>query len=226
MKLGFFECSFCESRFVHETKFTKHRCDLMVRDEYVRTDVDGRFAFRVYKTWIEVRGYQRPRRSAFIESKYYNTIVKFVDFYREMMLPDLEDYMRFMVEDNLLPGMWSNAGIYEQYLIAFDDRVRPLKQADITFKYMDVLTESLDCTYAELFDYIDVREMVKLIQCRRFSPWVLLSSKRFMRYLAECNPNEAPALEAMVEDSMWQPRLRAWPKAYKAIRELTKELGI
>lgn len=226
MNYGFFECKFCNKRYLKEAQLKKHTCELKERDEFVRTDKRGRFSFTVYKTWIKARGYQKPTRDTFIESRYYNSILKFADFYYETMLPDVEDYVDFMVEDSLLPPMWTNSTVYEHYLVAFDDRVRPLKQAEISFKYLDILARSLECEVDEVFDYIYVNELAKLIQCRRLSPWVLLVSKRFLRYLAECDPDELPVLETMVSDNVWAPKFKAWPKSLVTIRKLTKEFGI
>ena len=129
-----------------------------------------------------------------------------------------------MVENNYLPQMWYNTTVYEQYLVAFDDRVKPLKQAEITFRYLDILARSLECEPAEVFDYIYVNELVKLIQCRRFSPWVLLVSKRFHRYMEECDEDEVPVLETMVNEDIWSKKFKAWPKSLATIRKLTKEL--
>jgi hypothetical protein len=226
MNYGFFECKFCNQRYVKEAQFKKHTCDLMERDTFVRTDKRGRFAFTVYKAWIKARGYQKPGRDTFIESRYYISILKFATFYYDTMLPDVEDYIEFMVEGAFLPPMWINTTVYEQYLVAFDDRVKPLKQAEITFKYLDILARSLECEPGEVFDYIYVNELVKLIQCRRFSPWVLLLSKRFHRYMEECDPDEVPVLETMVNEDIWSQKFKAWPKSVATIRKLTKELGI
>ena len=226
MNYGFFECKFCNQRYVKEAQFKKHKCDLMERDEFVRTDKRGRFAFNVYKTWIKVRGYLPQGRGTFIESRYYNSILKFAAFYYDAMLPDVEDYIKFMVEGEFLPQMWYNTTVYEQYLVAFDDRVKPLKQAEITFKYLDILARSLECEPVEVFDYIYVNELVKLIQCRRLSPWVLLVSKRFHQYMADCDEAELPALETMVNEDIWAHKFKAWPKSVATIRKLAKELGI
>lgn len=226
MNLGFFECKFCGQRYVKEERFKKHECELMRRYNFVREEKRGRVAFTVYKTWIEVRGYQVPKVSTFIESRYYNSILKFVDFYNEVMLPDLRDYIEFMVKDNFLPQMWTNNSVYEEYITSFDDRVKPLKQAAITFKYLDMLAKALDCEIAEVFDYIYVSEITKLIQCRRLSPWVLLLSKRFHRYMEDCNEDELMVLQTMVNQDIWLPKMRAKPSACNTIRKLTKELGI
>lgn len=226
MNFGFFECKFCNQRYIKEAQFKKHKCELMERDEFVRTTKRGRFAFGIYKTWIKVRKFQPQGRDVFIESRYYTSIIKFAQFYYDYMLPDVEDYVKFVTRKQFLPQMWTNGDVYEQYISTYDDRVKPLKQAEVTFKYMTILANSIECEMHEIFDYIYVNELVKLIQCRRFSPWVLLLSKRFHRYMVELQPEFLPALESMVSEDIWSVRFKANPKEYKAIRELVKEFGI
>lgn len=226
MNFDFFECKFCNQRYVKEAQYKKHKCELMERDDFVKNTKRGRFTYTIYKTWLKVRGYQQQGRDIFIESRYYSSILKFADFYYDAMLPDLEDYLKFVVQGQFLPQMWINTTVYEQYLVAFDDRVKPLRQAEITFKYLDILARSLECNPVEVFDYIYVNELAKLIQCRRLSPWVLLASKRFYRYLEECEPEEVPILETMVNEDIWLPKFKERPEEHNIIRKLTKEFGI
>lgn len=223
---GFFECEFCNKRYLKEPQFKKHKCDLMERHAFVKNTKRGRFAFTVYKAWIKARGFQPQDRETFIESRYYNSILKFAEFQFSVMLPDMEDYVEFMVSEAMLPQMWTNATMYERYILEYDERVTPAKQAEITFQFLNTLAQTLECQPAEVFDYLYVTDIVKLIQCRRFSPWVLLASKRFSRYVAEADPDERPVLESMVNLDIWLPRFREQPKERAKIEKLTKQLGI
>jgi hypothetical protein len=223
---GLLECEYCAKRYTQKAKADKHRCELMERDEFIRDTKRGRFVLSVYKKWLETRGFQPRGRKYLIEAKYYNSLVKFAEFYYEVMLPDLDDYLAYVVSEGFLPQMWTNATVYERYMTAFDNRVKPLKQADITFKYLDILARQVDCTPAELFQYIQVQELAKLIQCRRLSPWVLLASEVFLEYMDDLDSNERAMLEMMVNEDVWLPKFRENPKERKRMLALAKELGI
>lgn len=224
---GFWECDFCETRFTKEGNYKKHRCEMMVRDDFIRNTKRGRFAFMVYNHYMKTRGYVKQDRSVFRESKHYNSILKFVEFYYSAMLPDMPDYIDFVVNDiNLLPQYWTRNDVYERYINEYDERVAPIRQAEITFRHMDTLARSLECEVHEILDHMYVSELVKFIQCKRFSPWVLIGSSMFVRYTNACSEEERPVIEAMVNPDVWLPRFRADLKTRKTIVELTKQFGI
>lgn len=223
---GFFECKFCEARFVNEKRFNKHKCDLKERYDTVKKTKRGRFAYTLYKTWISVRGYRKPTIDIFIESKYYGTMFKFAEFYYETMLPDYTDYIKFVTKKGYLPHMWGMAEVYQEYIVLFDDRVKPIKQAEITFKFIDILANSVDVGYGDIFEHLYVNEVIKLIQCRRLSPWVLLQSKRFMEYRTSLDDDECIALDSMLNLDVWIPRFTKYKRELKIIKGLVNEFGL
>lgn len=225
-KFGFYECEFCATRYIKESQFEKHTCLLKERDHDVRNTKRGRFAFTIYKTWIETRGYQKPKRDTFIESRYYKSICRFADYYYETMLPDYKDFIKYVTKKEYLPNMWCMNEVYEEYIISFDDRVKPLKQAEITFKFIDSISRSADLDPSELFSYLYVSDIIKLIQCRRLSPWVLFQSKVFMKHRAELDADERIALDSMLNLDVWIPRFTANKRDLKIINGLVKELGL
>ncbi len=225
-KFGFYECEYCSKRYLKEAPFKKHTCEAGVRQKFTRTTKRGRFCYNVYKSWLKYRGFHESDIDAFVESRYYNPIIKFVEFYYTTMLPDMDDYIKSMVEQKMLPQMWTNGTVYEQYISNYDESVTPVRQAEISIRHLNTLAKTLECEPVEVFDYLYVPDLVKLIQCRRFSPWILLASKRFQRYMAETDLAERPALEMMVNLDVWLPRFREWPKEREIIANLTKQLGI
>lgn len=226
MSFGFFECKFCNKRYIKEPQFLKHTCEPSARYTFITTEPRGKAAYIIYKKWIKARGFRTVTREIFIDSRYYAPIVRFAEFYAEAMLPDMDDYIKFVTKDKLLPGLWYHDFVYEDYVASFDERVSPLRQAEITYKNLDTLARQSGCTIAGIFDHIYVSDLVKLIQCRRLSPWVLMVSDRFYEYVNECTPEEKPALESMVNEDIWIPRFKANLKSYKMIVSLTKEFGI
>lgn len=223
---GFWECDHCGKRFVKEAGYNKHKCDMMERAEFLETR-RGKFALSVYNAFMTCKKKQKQTKQVFMESKYYNAILKFVEFYYSAMLPDMYDYVDFCCNElDLLPQFWVRNDVYETYINEFDSRITPLEQADITLKHIGGLSNQVECEVHEVFDYMDVSDITRFIQSRRWSPWVLLSSKSFAAYLEQCNQYEAIVLGAMINEDIWSERFRKMPKALKTIQNLTKEFGI
>lgn len=223
---GFWECDFCEKRYTKEAAYNKHKCDMMERAEFLGTQ-RGRFCLQAYNTMMKVKGNQKQSIDVFRESKLYSAVVKFVEFYYSNAIPDMEDYIDFCVNElDLLPAFWTRNDVYELYINAFDERLTPDRQADITLKHIAGLAGRVGCEIDEVFEYMEVQDITKFIQCRRWSPWVLLASSAYAQHVVQCNEHERIVLEAMINRDIWAERFRKWPKARKRIQILTKEFGI
>ncbi len=78
MKEHRYECQFCGTKFQSESRYLKHRCKQMIRDEEFRTPV-GQAAWLYYQQWMKAYRRQAPKASSFLHSKYYNSFVRFAN---------------------------------------------------------------------------------------------------------------------------------------------------
>lgn len=223
---GFWECDFCEERFVRESSYNKHRCELKERAEFLKNTKRGRFSFLIYQEYLRCRGFRKPKLIDFINSKYYNSILNFADYYYKMLLPDMKDYVGYVTEMELLPHFWARDDVYEVYISSYDDRVEPFKQMEITFDHIRKIARGAECSPSQLFDFIELPELTRLIQSRRFSPWVLLSSDRFYRYMSDITEDERIVLEAMINIDAWAARFKKFKKERKLILGAVREFGL
>lgn len=220
-----FECEYCGTQFVKSENFEKHTCREQTRLEELRTP-KGMKAYRLYKKWFTIRKLMVPEESSFIASKYYNVFFTFSKFVRDMGIPDVDLYIKFMAEENILPSHWYNSEIYEYFMNYFDDGVSPIIHAKITLKSMEKLATVLECDMKDVFKNIRTGDIVNLIQSRNLSPWCLLLSKEFKKYLInEISSGERQLIEDVMSINKWKiifERKRNYiPKVLKIVNQVS-----
>ena len=70
---------------------------------------------------------------------------------------------------------------------------------------MERIAKSLECPMGEIFTHLQVSDVIKLIQSRNLSPWVLLLSKKFKAfYKTTPTTEERRLLEDVIKLGRWQ----------------------
>ena len=199
-----FECQYCGTQFVKEDNYSKHKCREMERTMEMRTP-KGMRSYKLYKKWFKIRKLVVPEVESFISSKYYGVFFTFSKFVKEMGIPDVDLYIQFMVQENIVPSHWSNPDIYDYFMKHFDNNVSPITHVKITLSSLDRLANVLECELRDVFKYIKVGDIVNLIQSRNLSPWCLLLSNEFKSYLVnEVTLGERQLIEDVIKVDQWK----------------------
>jgi hypothetical protein len=199
-----FECSYCKTRFLNEENFKKHKCVQESRTKELHTDL-GKLAFSHYRTWFDKRNIPPPKKELFIGSKYYKSFIKFAEFSKKMGIPDNELYIELMSQDSILPQHWYNEDVYDYFLNHLDKECNPETLIRITLQNMEKISNGFECQIKEIFDFLRPSDVIRLIQSRNFSPWVLLLSKRFKAFLQTVpNYEEKRLIEKAINVDRWK----------------------
>lgn len=199
-----FECQYCKAKFLTEENYSKHKCDQETRMGELDTR-RGMSAFMYYRQWFEKRNLPLPSKETFIVSKYYKTFFKFAEFAQSMGIPDVGLYIRLMSSEAILPVHWYNTDIYNFFLDQFDTEFSPTIHTRITLGSMERISKVLECPMSEIFAHLRVSDVIKLVQSRNLSPWVLLLSKKFKTfYQTVPTSEERTLLENVINLGRWK----------------------
>jgi hypothetical protein len=221
-----FECEYCETKFLTEKEFGKHRCREQERAEMLCTN-EGVEAYTCYKTWFKKRKRFTPSQQIFIGSRYYNTFIKFAKFSDKVAIPDVDMYIGLMVEKEVLPQHWYHADIYEMFLEYLDYECSPQAHLRITLQTLERISGIFECKMGEVFFELEPADMVRLIQSRNISPWVLLLSPKFKLVLAnEMIVNEREFVENAIKLDRWKLIIKRGEKHIPEIRTYINQLDL
>lgn len=220
-----FECKFCAKIFVRETSFMNHKCPEMKRAEDIRTPM-GIAAYGVYSLWMASANRKVPSIETFSTSRYFNTMVKFVEWSRKLKLPSVENFIKLMVTRNMSPMLWCRDECYSLYLEWIDRTSDPLDQAAVTIDTLYKISEAAETTVGGVFAFLNYREVMQLIRQRLLSPWLLLCSKEFKTFLTALGASEKDELLNLIGYSYWAEKFEANPKVVEQMKLLAAEMGI
>lgn len=221
-----FQCKFCGARFSVEQRFINHRCKQMIRDEEFRT-VDGQAAWIFYQKWM--KAYRRivPKPSAFLQSKFYNSFVRFAVFTKKVNLPDVDMFIWLMKDKDVSPTIWTNDQVYALYLEFMDRKAPPLKHAEITINTLFDISQERGCEVTDVFDELTPNEVIHLLRQRRLSPWILLHSNKFKQFfINRVSAEERIVMESIIRPPYWGKKFSSMPDDVERMKLYVGELSI
>lgn len=224
-KFGFHVCEFCEKKFIDQAKYDKHSCEYKKRFKRLGTRL-GMQAFSVYSHWRKLKGYAPIEKRDFIYSKHFNSCFSFVEFAKEKMLPDNNRYIEFAVVYQLTPSQWKSQLALEKYMEIYDKVYDPEEQAEITLQIMRDMAQIIKCELGEIFEYLYPIEVLKYIQSKRFTPWVLIFSSKFSEYLKIIDERDRITIQAAMNVDYWQKMIVENREGAMAVRQMVVSAGL
>lgn len=226
MEPPFYECDFCLKKLTRKSAFEKHNCEKKKRYDLCKTK-KGVSAFSDYKYWLQSRGRKVKKLETFINSRYYNSFISFQAFSTEKGIPDKKLYIDYMCKLGIQPEFWKTPEIYEKFISHFDETVSVDDKVKITLKTMNSISIALDRDISEIFDYLYPSEVARLIFERRFSPWVLLLSKKFMSYMHMIDDqSQYIMISSLINSKVWSATFKQHPDDVASVKSIVRELDL
>lgn len=197
----------------------------MQRLEDLRTPV-GHGAWLFYQDWMKLQKRRVPDDRAFIRSRYYNAFVRFATHVRKIRLPLPEEFIKFAIGKQYLPPYWTYNEVYVQYMEHLNTNLSVEKHVELTFDTINKLCQLFECEPGEIFDNIEPSEMVALIRERKLSPWILLVSPKFLKYLEriqKTHPEQHGLIGTIIRATYWANRFREQPESHESMRKLVNK---
>lgn len=221
-----FECQFCHREFKREQAFLQHSCPRRERHDLLQSPL-GQSAYACYEMWM--RGYKRkvPPIETFADSRYFKSFVEFARFASKVHLTNVESYIRLMIQKDISPLLWTRSECYSLYLDHLDRGISPLKAIEISVETLLSLQAKRNLSaLSDVIMTMPVSELIHHVMLRTISPWLLLCSGTFKRYLSEKSSAEVSELMNVISPEVWASRLDAAREDVLRIKEITQELGL
>lgn len=221
-----YKCQHCSKRFVHEERFIKHECKEMKREKEFR-EPHGQMAWIFYQKWLRSYNKVANNAAAFINSRYFNSFMKFAQFAKRVKLPDTDAFVAVMRDHDISPTIWTMEEVYNIYLEHLDKKLSPQKHAQITINTLFNHAEDHETDVATVFDTLTPNDVIKLVRERRLSPWILLNSVKFGDFFVnQTNSEQRIILETMIRPAFWQKKFKEDPDSVEQMKRYVEELKL
>jgi len=220
-------CGFCEKSFVSEANAIKHECKGMIREAQF-ISLNGQIAWGYYKKWLTL---QRRRAvcsgTSFKKSKYFNSFYEFVEFKHKVNIPDVDIYMELMVNVGISPTFWTRDEAYRKYLthLTYNTPIKTL--AEITISTLFDIADVMNVDVSEVFNALEVNDIIQLLRQRTLSPCILLNSSKFAYfYKNRTTAEERTIISTIVDPKSWEKRLNNNKEDVATLKKYVTELGL
>lgn len=221
-------CEYCQQSFAKATTLETHYCDKMRRKDFLATIV-GKASFFLYKEWLHLgKGTTNITNETFLNSTYFGSFVRFVRYSNRMLIPDKISFIRYMISLEMSPLHWCMDTVYINYIENLDKTYTPEQQREETRKTLHELADIFRCKPSEVFDHIEAGDCIRLLKTRKFTPWVLLFSKKFHVYVASKLTAEQRLIitETVINPTLWKNKFHNNPDAVKLMKKAVQDLGL
>lgn len=221
-----FVCRYCHRVFVHEHRYLAHKCNLMKREEELKSPT-GQAALHYYQLWMRTMKRMPPPAAAFGTSKFFRTFINFVAFSKAVDLPTPEKFIWFMVEKNFPPTIWTNDEVYTLYLDFLDHKTTPLEQVKVSMDTLFAYADKEQIDVSQVFTKLHPSDIIHMLRVRKVSPWLLLLSKKFKEmFVTKTNAEQKIIIETLIQPDRWMIKMSEHKKEVDRIKLLVQELGI
>jgi len=221
-----YRCTYCEKTFVYETSFLKHKCEMMLRQDEIKTPL-GQAAWLYYQKWMKLHKKSVTHIEQFVKSKrYFRTFIKFAEFSEKVHLADMDAFIRMTRDRKYPPTIWTTDEVYLQYLEYLDHTSSPIELAEKTLIFIKQIAQVLECTPEEAFNQLQPGDVMQFIRDRRFTPWILLRSKKFKEYLLSLDQDERNQFTNLMKPKYWKYKFEQNPELVQWMDTKVRELNI
>jgi hypothetical protein len=220
-------CEYCHKHYTRESAYLKHlqTCPTMLRQDEFKS-VHGQMSWEYYQAWR--RAQHRPvcNITTFFGSKLYNTFIRFARFVSSVQLPLPYKFVNVMVQNSVDPSIWTRTEVYVEYIKNIDDLISPIEltyaSAEVLFQYAD----KYEIPVCETFSYITPSELIRLVELRKLSPWLLLFSSKFASWLVTLGEEQQFLLEQAIKCEDWDKHKQRHRDSIVDIKRIVRELGL
>ena len=206
-----FECKYCSAKFVRESAYVKHKCKEMDRYERARTP-RGFAAYQIYCKWMRAKRRVPMDQDLFHTSPHFNALYDFSEFAVKAGVA-VDAYIEVVSRIDLNPTHWTRNETYALYLEHIERTQDPNEWMQNTMRLLMKYADALECDTAEVIRLLEPNELMELVRKRQLSPWILLHSMVFKRWLLRQPQDDQQRIQELIRPVYWKVRFDRDPKS-------------
>lgn len=221
-----YTCEYCHRKFVKQTTYEKHTCSKKEKAELIKS-LDGQAAYIHYTNWLKSYHRKVPEINTFIDSSFFTAFLNFARFVKKTHIAYPNDFIKIMKEKDISPNLWTKPECFKLYLIYLDDLQPPVEQAIRTVETLFHISDKFNIPITTIVKTaLSDNDIIKLIQERKISLWLLLNSDSFIQRLANMDQDSYNYLNSVISMDDWVTIINNRPDIKQEMKEICKDLGI
>ena len=221
-------CEFCKKLFVKEANLLVHSCERKRRWQ-ARDEKVVKIGFYVFQRFYEInfrnREGNKKKFDDFINSQFYSTFVAFGKYLREINAVDQDDFITFLIRNNVKAKDWTKISIYRNWIKDQVKKELPLRAFERAVLVMQQWALENDDLWNNFFRNVNSNLAVSLICNGRISPW-LIYSQSGIALLNRLNDTQMDLIQDIIDPEFWTIKLKQDVDMLKQLADFCEEFGL
>lgn len=162
----------------------------------------------------------------FIKSKVYNNFVSFAKYVEEINAIQPNDFLRFLVKNNIHIDRWEQSVVYELYVRELNKKESPLAAVERHLLLAQQWSIKTENEPKDFFRYITVENAVLWIRSGRISPWVLFNCQSASDLISRMSEEQINLVNTYLDPHFWSIKIEMNRKDADIIRDVLTEFGM
>jgi len=171
------KCDFCGKKFSKEQTLIVHSCIYKQR-HYDKDKPAVLQAFSIYKKAIDPTGNKKITYEKFTHNKLYTSFLKFSNWLRENKLYNINDYIDWLLKNNIIISNWNKESVYQQYIYQSLQNETVERSIERFVLLAEDWAKENQCKWQDIFDQANTNWICHKIQMGQISPWIYLGSNK------------------------------------------------
>lgn len=220
-------CEHCGRSFVRESTLLKHLCEQKRRWDG-RDSANSRIgygAWNAFYTSIQPSKKQKDFKT-FIASPYYSAFVKFGTYCCDVGVVNVQEYIRYLIKNNIPIDNWNSDRVYTTYLIDYIKTEDPYDAVRRSAEFMLKIARDENIQLRDVLRYVRPNKLCQHIVAGHISPWVLYLSDSGMQFLGALNDDQRSVVWDYIDTERWNIKFKRNYDTVEDIKNLVSQLEL
>lgn len=220
-------CKWCKKSFSSERTLFAHMCPKKRRwADKELTHV--RLGFRVFQMFYEMstNASKAKTHEEFIESKYYESFVKFGRACVRNEYLEPERFAEWLIREGKKLADWPKDKTYDEYLLDYARRETGLRAMERTIRHMCTWAEETNNPWHDYFKKATGPRAVFDIRAAKVSPWVIYLSEGGPEMIETFSAEQTELTKHILDVNFWMKLFAMNKEEMKLVKEACDAAGL
>jgi hypothetical protein len=224
-----FKCKFCNRDYKSVKTLGAHMCE-QKRRHTAQGEKHVQLGFRAFQRFYELNSTAiKPKPKTFDEfrqSQFYLSFVKFGRFAKDVNCLQHEDFVDWLVKNNLKLDDWAKDGAYELFVRDYTNNESAEEALERSVKFMRKWEEKEKKNWSSFFNTVSSNIFTYWVRTGRVSPWVVFNCQTGQGALNNLSDEQMALVADALDPSFWFRKFENNQDEVAFVKAVLSEAGL
>ena len=206
-----FKCEFCGKTYTSEKWFARHASECEQTARHMNKNLPHVMsALMLFNDWYRIAMGNKHTKTyeCFRKSRYYDDFVKFALYAKEMHIKSPEQYLKWLIENQLPLSIWATDGTYNQYQAHMMKRESAERALERYVIHVTKWEQKTGHSWRDYWKKSSDDRILQDVQLGRISPWIIFGYVPASKRLESISDSYLNKIAESIDMEYWKRRIR------------------